>query len=175
MSDLVPLTHLPAAAIESLLDAAFGTDRHGRTAYRLRAGVDWIPALSFAAVDGGVLLGSVQCWPVQLTTVDGATPLTLLGPVAVDPARQQGGLGKRLTRAAIHAAIATHAPPLMLIGDPGYYGRFGFVADPAAGWDLPGPFERHRLLVLPVAALPLPSHGMIGPARTGFASGAAMA
>ena len=173
MSDIVPLARFDVAAIETLLDAAFGPDRHTRTAYRLRHGVDWIPTLSFAAADGAMLLGSVQCWPVQLTAADGtATPLTLLGPVAVDPARQQGGIGKRLTRAAIHAAIAHHAPPLMLIGDPGYYGRFGFTAAPTAGWDLPGPFERHRLLVLPVVATPLPDRGMIGPA---FASGRAMA
>ena len=184
MPDIVPLAQIAPAAIETLLDAAFGTDRHARTAYTLRAGVDWLPALSFAAVDGGRLLGTVQCWPVRIVppagTDAGPVPLTLLGPVAVDPARQQGGLGKRLTRAAIHAAAAAGAPPLMLIGDPGYYGRFGFTAAPTAGWMLPGPFERHRLLVLPQTGHPLPPGGMIGPAPTavrpaGFASAAQMA
>ena len=175
MPDIVPLAQIGRPAIETLLDAAFGRDRHARTAYRLRAGVDWLPALSFAAVADGALFGTVQCWPVRLVPPEGdaPVPLTLLGPVAVDPARQQGGIGKRLTRAAIHAAAA--APPLMLIGDPGYYGRFGFVAAPTAGWTLPGPYERHRLLVLPRAGRPLPAHGMIGPDPAGFASVAQIA
>ena len=43
----------------------FGPDRRQRTAYRVRAGVAPIAALSFAAFgSGGTLLGSVQCWPV---------------------------------------------------------------------------------------------------------------
>ena len=155
------------AAIESLLDAAFGTDRHGRTAYRLRSGVDWLPALSFAALADEQLVGSVQCWPVRLTGPAGDhTPLTLLGPVAVDPARQQGGIGQRLTRAALAAIQSRAAPPAMLIGDPGYYGRFGFIAAPTAGWDLPGPFERHRLLVLPTPGVALPALGYVGPDPT---------
>ncbi|GGE81675.1 GNAT family N-acetyltransferase [Sphingomonas prati] len=162
---LLPLRLVDPAAVEALLDTAFGPDRHGRTAYRLRNGVDWLPAQSFAVVQDDRLVGSVQCWPVALFGDDGTvTPLTLLGPVAVDPAHQAGGLGKRLTRAAIHAIVDGHAPPPVLIGDPGYYGRFGFVAEPTQGWDLPGPFERHRLLVLPLSTKALPARGMIGPA-----------
>jgi predicted N-acetyltransferase YhbS len=171
---IVPLTAAAPAAIESLLDAAFGRDRHGRTAYRLRAGVDWIPDLSFAAMVEDRLAGSVQCWPVRLQAPDGTcTPLTLLGPVAVDPALQQGGIGQRLTRAAIAAIEARGAPPAVLVGDPEYYGRFGFVAEPTGRWDLPGPFERHRLLVLPMAGAVLPANGMLGPDAPipAFASG----
>ena len=37
--------------------------------------------------------------------------------------------------------------PLMLIGDPEYYGRFfGFTAARTGAWRLPGPFEQRRLL-----------------------------
>ncbi|HEX8445530.1 MAG TPA: N-acetyltransferase [Sphingomonas sp.] len=178
MTNILPLTLVAPSAIERLLDAAFGVDRHARTAYRLRAGVDWIADLSFAALAGDVLVGSVQCWPIALTTPGGETvPLTLLGPVAVDPARQHAGIGQRLTRAAIAAIRAHAAPPPLLIGDPEYYGRFGFVAAPTAGWDLPGPFEPHRLLLLPTPGRVLPTAGMVGPRVTmpGFASGVRMA
>ena len=37
--------------VEQLLDRAFGPDRQARTAYRIRMGMDWLPALSFAALD----------------------------------------------------------------------------------------------------------------------------
>ena len=68
MSKIVPLNSQPETAIEQLLDAAFGPDRHGRTAYRIRDGMPWIPALSFAVLaDDGRFIGSLQSWPVALT------------------------------------------------------------------------------------------------------------
>jgi predicted N-acetyltransferase YhbS len=157
--DLVPLAQVPAEAVESLLDAAFGADRHGRTAYRVRLGMAALPALSFAAIEQGELVGSIQCWPVALHHNDGtATPLVMVGPVAVSPARQNVGIGRALMARAIAAAAG--GPPLMLIGDPVYYGPFGFDASATARWRLPGPFEPHRLLArgdAPDAA------GIVGP------------
>ncbi len=68
MSAILPLDSQPADAIEGLLDAAFGPDRHGRTAYLIRDGMPWLPALSFAVLDEkGELIGSLQSWPVALT------------------------------------------------------------------------------------------------------------
>ncbi len=108
-----------------------------------------IPELSFAAFAGDALVGSIQCWPVALTLDSGGrVPMVMVGPVAVAPGRQQGGLGRRLTGLALDAAAATgDDQALMLIGDPEYYGRFfGFTAERTAAWRLPGPVERHRLL-----------------------------
>lgn len=149
MSALVDLGTSDLAAVEQLLDRAFGADRHRRTAYRLRAGVAALPGLSLAALDDGVLVGSIQCWPVAFAGDDGrAVPLVLVGPVAVAPERQGGGLGRELMHASLAAAHAAGLDrALMLIGDPDYYGRFfGFSADRTAGWRLPGPVEPHRLL-----------------------------
>jgi predicted N-acetyltransferase YhbS len=151
--DLVPLADIAPDRVETLLDAVFGTDRHGRTAYRLREGVGVIPALSLAAMMGDALVGSIQCWPAMLAADDGGrVPLVLVGPIAVSPAHQDIGIGRALTRAAIARAAAGDIPggdALMLIGDPDYYGRFfGFSAERTGQWRLPGPFERHRLLAL---------------------------
>lgn len=147
MIQTVPIAAVDEAAVERLLDRAFGPDRHARTAYRLRAGTRAIAALSFAMIDDhGALLGSIQCWPVRWDGDDGTTrPLVLVGPVAIVPERQQEGLGRRLMETAL--AAADDAVPLMLIGDPEYYGRFfGFDARATGGWRLPGTVERHRLL-----------------------------
>lgn len=151
---IVPISHVPVIDVEALLDRAFGSDRHGRTAYRLRAGVAQIAALSFAALDAsGGLVATIQCWPVTFHGDDGAcVPMILVGPVAVDPALQGGGVGKALTHRMLDTARASDLPgahALMLIGDPEYYGRFfGFDARRTAGWRLPGPFEPRRLLAL---------------------------
>lgn len=147
VTELVPIDSVAPDQVEQLLDRAFGSDRHRRTAYRLRAGTEAIAALSFALVDGADLLGTVQCWPVRHVGDDGVvTPLVLVGPVAVAPELQRGGLGRRLMQAAV-AAAQERSLKLMLIGDPEYYGRFfGFDASATAAWRLPGPVERHRLL-----------------------------
>lgn len=149
---LVPLSSVPAAEVEALLDRAFGPDRRARTAYRVRAGLAPITQLSAALVDdAGALAGSIQCWPVALACDDGARmPLVMVGPVAVDPAIQRAGLGRRLTRHAIAAADASALPGhdvLMLVGDPEYYTRFfGFSDAATRRWRLPGPWEPRRLL-----------------------------
>ncbi|MES2337489.1 MAG: N-acetyltransferase [Pseudomonadota bacterium] len=151
---IVPIARVAEADVEALLDRAFGPDRRGRTVYRLRAGVAQIAALSFAAVDdAGALLATIQCWPVAFRADDGGTvPMILVGPVAVDPAIQRGGIGRQLTQHMLRAAADSCLPgarALILIGDPEYYGRFfGFDATRTAGWRLPGPFEQRRLLAL---------------------------
>jgi predicted N-acetyltransferase YhbS len=146
VTDFVPINAIDPAAVEALLDRAFGRDRHGRTAYRLRDGVESIPDLSFAAIEDGALVGTIQCWPIALRGDDGNIhPLVLVGPVAVEPSRQRGGLGKELVHQALDAALELDLDgAMMLIGDPEYYGRFSAAA--TAGWRLPGPVEAHRLL-----------------------------
>lgn len=165
MTHIVPLSSVPHEAAEQLLDSAFGADRKQRTAYRLREGLTPLPALSFAALDHeGGLEGLIQCWPVRLATGDGAVPLVLVGPVGVAPARQGRGIGKALMEASLAAAGRQGHPALMMIGDPEYYGRFfGFAADATAGWELPGPVERRRLLARLAPGLTLPRHGRIEP------------
>ncbi|MCY1559456.1 hypothetical protein D9M68_964990 [compost metagenome] len=37
---------------------------------------------------------------------------------------------------------------ILLIGDAGYYGRFGFSAEKTGALSMPGPYERHRFLAL---------------------------
>jgi len=145
LPDLLPLATIPAAAVEALLDAAFGPDRHGRTAYRVRAGLTTIDGMSFAKVEDGRLIGAIQCWPVQLDQDDGGVlPLVMVGPVAVAPDRQGTGIGHALMARAI--AAGDDAAPLMLVGDAPYYQRFGFTAERTGGWRMPGPFDPARLL-----------------------------
>ena len=149
MLRFAPLAEIASDAVEQLLDRAFGRDRHGRTAYAVREGTVPIADLSFAVLDGDALVGSIQCWPVALTGDDGArTPLVMVGPVAVDPPRQQHGIGHALMAHMLAAAERSGADArLMLIGDPEYYARFfAFSAERTAGWRLPGPFEPRRLL-----------------------------
>ena len=69
-------TALDLPDIEALLDAGFGPARHNRTAYRLRDNAAPLPALSFVARDGDRLVGSLQCWPLQLRSAVSVLPMT---------------------------------------------------------------------------------------------------
>lgn len=165
MVAIVPLAQLPGAAVEALLDRAFEPGRHARVSYRIREGMAAIPPLCFGALEesGSRLAGSIQCWPAALAGDDGrAWPLVMVGPVAVDPACQRAGIGSRLmSRMLAAAAQAGLDGAMTLIGDPEYYGRFGFTAEHTGAWELPGAFERRRLLArgpaVPAAA------GRLGP------------
>ena len=168
MADLIPLADIDPALVEELLDRAFEPGRHKRTAYRIREGMDWLPGLSFAAIDAdGYLVGTIQSWPVALTDADGrAHPMFMVGPVAVVPERQGEGYGQARMLALI-GALDQRAPlPLVMIGDAEYYGRFfGFTAAPTQQWQVPGPVDHKRLLVRCDNPAVLPGEGTLGPWR----------
>jgi predicted N-acetyltransferase YhbS len=146
--DITLATAADQPAIETLLDACFGPARHNRTAYRLRDGATPIAGLSCVARAGGTIIGSLQCWDVALRSVAGArTPLILLGPVAVAAGQRGAGIASALMRHALAAADAAGAPPILLIGDEAFYGRFGFAVSATGGWIMPGPVDRARLLL----------------------------
>lgn len=158
MTLLLPLASVRADDVEKLLDDAFGADRHERTAYLLRQGMPVIDHLSFALLDNGQPVGSIQCWPVAVSN----SPLILVGPVAVSPEHQNQGLGHKLMYASL-AALTGDDAPMVMIGDPEYYGRFGFIADETSGWTLPGPWEPRRLLLRNPQGLVVPERGTVGP------------
>lgn len=166
MVQLVALAQIAPETVEAVLDAAFGADRKGRTAYRMRAGVAAIPGLSFALVnDEGRCLGTIQSWPLALEEADGTLhSMTLVGPIAVLPEAQGLGFGQMLTKASVTAADQGLSDALVMIGDPEYYGRFfGFSAEATGYWEVPGPVERHRLLARLTRDRSVPRHGRLIP------------
>ena len=180
--EFVPLDRIDPGAIETLLDSAFGEGRHARTAYRIREGALAVPSLSFAALsDEGELVGSIQCWPVQLRGPERSEPMVMIGPIAVDPGFQNIGIGRAMLRHVLSLTDASGQPDMrtqMLIGDPGYYAPFGFSAEQTGGWHLPGPVERHRLLArgatLTLASGALEARPLPAP-RSGLRSAATLA
>ena len=58
----------------------------------------------------------------------------LLGPVAVQPARQGGGIGRALAETGLDALRSRGACGCVLVGDPAFYGRFGFRRHPGVVW-----------------------------------------
>jgi predicted N-acetyltransferase YhbS len=129
---------------EALLDASFGDNRHGRTCQRLRDGRAPATGLALSAVREGTLVGTVRLWHVSA----GGRPALVLGPLAVDPACRELGIGAALMQQALAAARARGHTAVILLGDAPYYARFGFTGEKTGALSLPGPFERDRLLAV---------------------------
>ena len=131
-------------AREALLDASFGEGRQARTCQRLRDGRVPAEGLAFTAEHNGRVVGTVRLWPVNA----GGVPALVLGPLAVADSCRGLGIGAALMRRALDEAAARDHGAVILRGDPGYYGRFGFSAQKTSDLALPGPFERERLLAV---------------------------
>jgi len=154
-----------AAAIEALLDTAFGPDRQSKTAYRLRDGVAPIQELCLVATEVDAagrehLKGTIRYWPV---TIGGTTPALLLGPIAVAPALQGTGLGSKLIRQTLNLAAAAGHRIVLLVGDAPYYERFGFSRAMTQALQFPGPVDLDRFLGLELVPGALQGvSGMVG-------------
>jgi predicted N-acetyltransferase YhbS len=149
-----------AAAREALLDLAYGPVRFEKPSERLRAGRAPARGLSFVAVEGGRVIGTVRLWEVSAGP---GCPALLLGPLAVDPAERCRSIGSALMRHALRAAARHGHRAVLLAGDAAYYGRFGFSAERTARLWLPGLADKSRLLGRELSADAL--DGVRGPIR----------
>ncbi|MEL6616594.1 MAG: N-acetyltransferase, partial [Bacteroidota bacterium] len=82
------------------------------------------PYLALVAEDGGEVVGHIAFTPV---TVEGASGVMGLAPMAVAPGRQRQGIGSALVRAGLDACREAEATAVVVLGHPDYYPRFGFA------------------------------------------------
>ena len=133
-----------APLVEHLNEISFGPGRYAKAAYRLRDGVEPVASLSFVAVEGQDLLGSIRFWPVAI----GMDRLLLLGPLAVQPGLRGRGIGIALMKHGIEAARTAGHASIVLVGDEPYYVRVGFARIPPGRVRFPGPVDPARVLSL---------------------------
>jgi putative acetyltransferase len=84
-------------------------------------------AMSLVATADGVVIGHVALSPVSIS--DGAEGWFGLGPLSVSPQYQRQGVGSRLMCEALRQLLDQGAAGCVVLGEPAYYGRFGFRAD----------------------------------------------
>ncbi|BDB27179.1 N-acetyltransferase [Cupriavidus sp. P-10] len=126
-----------ADAITQLTEAAFRSEPYSSHTEQFivnalrRAGQ---LTISLVAVDGDAIVGHVAVSPVMVSS--GATRWYGLGPISVWPERQRQGIGTSLMEAALDELRRLGGAGCVVLGDPAYYGRFGFQVH--AGLVLPG-------------------------------------
>ena len=140
---------------DAFADAPHASGTEAAIVDRLRADGDM--TISLIADEGPVLgsiVGHVAFSPVR---IDGRTGWLGLGPLAVAPAHQGRGIGTDLVRTGLARAEALGAVGVVLVGDPNYYARFGFVGDTGLTYqDVPSAYVQ----ALPLGGAPLP-HGTL--------------
>ena len=130
-----------ADAIRALHTIAFGQSQEARLVDQLRADGDSV--ISLLAIEAESIVGHVLFSPMS-------APFQALGlaPLAVLPRAQGQGIGSALVEAGLQRAAAGPWQAVFVLGDPAYYGRFGFEAALARGFLSPyaGPHLMARAL-----------------------------
>lgn len=121
-------TDADRTAVHALHTAAFANAPHASGGEAdlvdaLRGTKDWEPHYSLVAEIDGEPAGHVVS---SYGRIDGERVLGL-GPIGVAPDLHRRGIGSALVHAAVAAADARDEPAILLLGDPAFYGRFGFV------------------------------------------------
>lgn len=85
-------------------------------------------SVSLVAEENGQVVGHVAFSPVEIAGK--VADWYGLGPVSVRPDKQARGIGRSLIEAGLERLRSLGARGCVVLGDPAYYGRFGFVSDP---------------------------------------------
>lgn len=120
-------------AIRELLEAAFETDGESRLVANLRRNGDKV--LELVAVQEGVLVGEIVFSRLRVAGPEAEFRALALGPLAVLPGRQRTGIGRALIEHA-HPVLSARGERLCIVlGEPAFYGRFGYTHARAAGFE----------------------------------------
>ena len=122
--------------VHALLLASFGREVEARLVDRLRASGKIASAL--VAEEKARILGHVVFSKVVTNAEAGEVGALALAPLAVVPAFQRLGIGSALVSAGLERCRLERKARVLVLGDPVYYARFGFV--PAARFGLKCPF-----------------------------------
>ncbi|MFQ5437508.1 MAG: GNAT family N-acetyltransferase [Paracoccaceae bacterium] len=145
-----PVSRRDRAKIPDLIEAAFGRHDEALLVQELFENGDIV--MEFVATDRDELIGHVA-----LSKLVRPAGCLALAPVSVHPDRQEKGIGSTLIRAASEAAEEQGWTAAFVLGNPRYYGRFGFEVEAADDFDTPFSHEFTAARVFdPVAFQSLP-------------------
>jgi putative acetyltransferase len=124
--------------VHQVESAAFGQPDEADLVDALREAAH--PQLSLVALAAGAqVVGHIFFSPVRVESARPSPPLAGLAPVGVLPAFQGQGAGSALIRAGIERCASIGWQAVFLVGNPAYYGRFGFELAAPLGFHYESP------------------------------------
>jgi putative acetyltransferase len=124
-------------AVDRLTIDAFGQPAEARLVQELRRNGSL--ALSAVARLAGLPIAHVGYSPLGIGGQMTSPPVLALAPVSVAPQHQRRGHGSALIRWSIDRLRERGCPALIVLGEPGYYSRFGF--QPASDFRIECPYD----------------------------------
>lgn len=125
--------HSDRPAIRAVEEAAFGRPDEARLVDLLAASGDTV--LELVAEQEGAIVGHVLFSRLSVEATGQKNAAVALAPLAVSPAAQRQGVGAALVEEA-HRRLKGFGEALsVVLGEPDYYGRFGYSHDRAAGFE----------------------------------------
>ncbi len=126
-------------AVRRLVTEAFLTAEHadgteGELVGRLRASPEGLTGYEVAAEDRGELIGHAMMTRGSVPTKEGTLPVLVLAPVSVALSHRRKGVGAQLVETLLAKGRHDGWAGAVVLGDPAYYGRFGFVEASTFGW-----------------------------------------
>ncbi len=138
-------------AVDALTRVSFGGDYEADLVQRLRE--EQLVIAAFVAMDGEQLIGHIMLSDLPTELDDRPVKAACLAPLSVEPVYRQQGIGAELVTTGVAAARERGYEAVFVIGDPSYYGRFGFSSRIARKIECPFPGEGFMALELVPDAL----------------------
>lgn len=134
-------------ALERLYDEGFGPGRYAKAAHIIRQNNLCMYNVSRVAVahieNKQTIIGGCRIWPIQ---DDSGQKAVFLGPIIVDAKFQKFGLGAALVKEVLKSCKENNLDTVLLVGDIGFFGQFGFVTVAESQIKFPASVANGRIL-----------------------------
>jgi putative acetyltransferase len=148
------------SAIRQIHRAAFQSEGEAILVEKIRESQWFIPPLSLVALVAAKAVGHVLLSYIDL--VSGTSSKVLgLAPLAVLPEFQRQGIGSLLVNKGIDLADEQGEPLIIVLGDPAFYSRFGFMPASRFAISCPFPGAEDAFMVKPLSNFSPDLHGKV--------------
>lgn len=149
--DIRPQTDVDSNAAWQVYEKAFDRCDEADLVDALIAG--GYSRIALVAQQGDDVVGAILFSDLPIETPEGMVDALALAPLAVLPSEQGKGIGSELAKAGLAACREAGHKVVIVLGDPAYYGRFGFSAELARPLESPFPSDAFQALELIEGAL----------------------
>jgi putative acetyltransferase len=139
------------AAVRRVVEAAFGQPDEANLVDALRS--EGVVTLSLVCEAHGEIVGHILFSELPIDTGERFVRAAALAPVSVHPQWQRRGLGSALIHRGLLMCRDRGIAAVVVVGDPAYYGRFGFSSETATRLDSPFTGPALQALELTVGVL----------------------
>lgn len=123
--------------ISQVNNLAFGRENEAKLISEIRNYDFYIPELSLIAEIDNHVVGHILFSYIELVSEEKLQVLGL-APIAVHPQFQKQGIGSALVKAGLIKAETRGESLVIVLGDPQFYSRFGFL--PSVNYGITSPF-----------------------------------